>query len=976
MQSDAEETQKGMLIVEATTLLHSKIVDLEGNCERESPQSDNVNHLEEGESEETLKIVDAGDGIPYVGMKFDSEFEAYNFYNAYAARVGFSVRKARVRYNANGVLRQRYYFCSKQGLKVDGRICSWRMPNNLEMRTDCKARVRFAVTDGVWEITHFNPDHNHELANPEQKKFLRSYGRVLETSTSRDLDNQEEDEGNVVVPSIGMKVYSEEEAYNLYNKYAAHVGFSIRRSKCHYNARGLLRQRYYVCSRQGVKEEDEGCGGKKVDSLTARTACKASIRFKVSDGVWEVIYFKTDHNHELVDPEQRKFLGTTKKQSRTNPVTQGLKPRVTARADTVGFPIPDSPNLLQTTCYSMMEPTDAQSLTNYFKHKQLEDAMFFYTILVSSNNHVAGFFWRDGRSRIDYDYFGDVVIFDTSSRTHKYNLVCAPFVGVNHHGKNVLFGCVVLLDESSATFTWLFETFLESMGNQHPKTIFTGQCQAMADSISNVFPKTSHRLCFWHIAKDARQRIPSLCESSEFNRLLNKCLIGCCVEEEFQSTWDELITMFDLGDNKWLKMLYACREKWCPTFSLDTFSANLRLVNRTDGIYNEHYMPCKPANLEDFLYQYEDTATRMRLAEFEDDFRCNQGLPARASKSSGILMQAADIYTIEIFELFQEEMVESLSVVMKELSNDGKMLIYGLTEEGRDVGHVLNFESENCTAACNCKMFESMGILCRHSLRVLNMRNVTKIPSQYILKRWTKKAKGGILAPGHDDPSSQSLLRKRLMHKAFCAVDKSLMTARGSMVADALLDQIIEQADKQTSTLNFVPNVEEGGSEYSDDDSFDDIDEDDCSPEMSSLLDPTRMAQEAESSRPESQMEKRRRKMTSTSSLLPVQGRQQTVIVPSTSVFQPQQVPPFFHLSFHPPKDGPGSSQYIFPYDLQGHAPTWTFGNSNVLPISMLQGPVQMTFTNQNDAQKRNSTHSKRFRPICPKNKARGTGNS
>lgn len=94
-----------------------------------------------------------------------------------------------------------------------------------------------------------------------------------------------------------------------------------------------------------------------------------------------------------------------------------------------------------------------------------------------------------------------MVSFDTTYRTNKYNMICAPFVGINHHWKNVLFGCAFLLDETTVTFTWLFETFLESMGSRKPKTIFTDQCQAMINAIQLVLPETSHRLCIWHISK-------------------------------------------------------------------------------------------------------------------------------------------------------------------------------------------------------------------------------------------------------------------------------------------------------------------------------------------------------------------------------------------------------------------------------------------------------------------------------------------
>ena len=128
--------------------------------------------------------------------------------------------------------------------------------------------------------------------------------------------------------------------------------------------------------------------------------------------------------------------------------------------------------------------------------------MFFYTVQVDDENRMSNFFWRDGISKLDYECFRDVVIFDTTYRTNKYNMIYAPFVGVNHHWKNVLFGCAFLCDETIASFVWLFDAFLEAMDYKAPKTIFIDQDHAMANAIARVLPKTQHRLCQWHISKN------------------------------------------------------------------------------------------------------------------------------------------------------------------------------------------------------------------------------------------------------------------------------------------------------------------------------------------------------------------------------------------------------------------------------------------------------------------------------------------
>ncbi|PKU74018.1 Protein FAR1-RELATED SEQUENCE 5 [Dendrobium catenatum] len=67
----------------------------------------------------------------------------------------------------------------------------------------------------------------------------------------------------------------------------------------------------------------------------------------------------------------------------------------------------------------------------------------------------------DGIGRIDYDCFDDVVIFYTSYRLNNYNLVCAPFIGVNNHLKNILLGVAFLSEETIESFMWVFTTLCE-----------------------------------------------------------------------------------------------------------------------------------------------------------------------------------------------------------------------------------------------------------------------------------------------------------------------------------------------------------------------------------------------------------------------------------------------------------------------------------------------------------------------------------
>ncbi|KAL3538149.1 hypothetical protein ACH5RR_001515 [Cinchona calisaya] len=98
-------------------------------------------------------------------------------------------------------------------------------------------------------------------------------------------------------------------------------------------------------------------------------------------------------------------------------------------------------------------------------------------------------------SKMHYESSGDVMVFDTIYRTNKYNMICAPFVGVNNHWKNVYFGCAFLHNENASSFEWLFTSFLDSMSGKAPNTIFTDQDAAIATAIKKVFPNSCHSLC-------------------------------------------------------------------------------------------------------------------------------------------------------------------------------------------------------------------------------------------------------------------------------------------------------------------------------------------------------------------------------------------------------------------------------------------------------------------------------------------------
>ncbi|XP_060211749.1 protein FAR1-RELATED SEQUENCE 5-like [Lycium barbarum] len=271
---------------------------------------------------------------------------------------------------------------------------------------------------------------------------------------------------------------------------------------------------------------------------------------------------------------------------------------------------------------------------------------------------MANFFWRDGRSRIDYEIFGDVVSFDTTYRTNKYRMICAPFIGINHHWQNIIFGCAFLSDESAESFKWLFSTFLKSMGGISPQTIITDQAQGMAIAIRKVMSGTRHRLCQWHISQNAPSHLGSLNNDKGFSKLFNKCMSECDSITEFEETWEMMLTMYNIEEHKWLKNLYNIRHMWSTTFNNDVFSAGLKASSRsesTNHVLNGH--GDLSTYLHIFVTNYEKNAVnKWRLSEEHEDFNCKQGGPTLAVKGSPILAQRnpGEIYFEEMDQRCEE----------------------------------------------------------------------------------------------------------------------------------------------------------------------------------------------------------------------------------------------------------------------------------------------------------------------------------
>ncbi|XP_022880761.1 protein FAR-RED IMPAIRED RESPONSE 1-like [Olea europaea var. sylvestris] len=95
---------------------------------------------------------------------------------------------------------------------------------------------------------------------------------------------------------------------------------------------------------------------------------------------------------------------------------------------------------------------DVAAIQSYFSTMQARCLGFYFSIDLDEESHLKNVFWADNRSRQACMEFGNVVTFNTTYLTNKYEMSFALFVGVNHHGLSNLLKCNLMSNEDTDTF--------------------------------------------------------------------------------------------------------------------------------------------------------------------------------------------------------------------------------------------------------------------------------------------------------------------------------------------------------------------------------------------------------------------------------------------------------------------------------------------------------------------------------------------
>ena len=286
-----------------------------------------------------------------------------------------------------------------------------------------------------------------------------------------------------------------------------------------------------------------------------------------------------DHNHELLTPKstimlhghrvitnvQRNLIDTLNESSIPPSKIMSVLSKEFGGNYNVGCIPIDFQNYLGNKRIKLLQDRDAQGMYKYFIEHQCKNLSFVYAVEVDENGCKGNCFWADARLRIAYQYFRDVVTFDVTYQTNTYKMSFVPFTKVNHHHQFVMFGCALLVNETTKSYTWLLKTWLNAKLGNPPSTIITDGDKAMAKAIANVLPNATHRLCMWHILQKIPNQLSHIYNKYPyFKGEFHHCIHDTLTIEEFELEWSEIMENYGLRDNDWLGNLYMQCEKWIP----------------------------------------------------------------------------------------------------------------------------------------------------------------------------------------------------------------------------------------------------------------------------------------------------------------------------------------------------------------------------------------------------------------------------
>ncbi|XP_057506988.1 putative protein FAR1-RELATED SEQUENCE 10 [Actinidia eriantha] len=634
----------------------------------------------------------------------------------------------------------------------------------------------------------------------------------------------------VFTPYVGQIFKSDDEAFEYYSNFARKTGFSIRKARSTESQNLGVYRRDFVCYRSGFNQPRKKANVEHPrERKSVRCGCDAKLYLtkEIVDGntQWYISQFSNVHNHELLEDDQVRLLPAYRKlqeadQERilllskagfpVNRIVKVLEIEKGVQPGQLPFIEKDVRNFIR-TCKKTVQENDALltekrendmlNLLEACKGKAGRDEGFVYNFTTGENGKIENIAWSYGDAIRAFAFFGDVITFDTTYRSITHSMLLGVWFGIDNHGKAIFLGCVLLQDESAQSFSWALQNFVHFMRGRRPQTIVTDIDSGLRDAIALQLPNTKHVISIWHILSKVSSwfSLPLALQYEEFKSEFD---VLCHLEnvEDFDHQWNHLVARFGLGSDKHIALLFSCRASWLFSYIRGYFLARTLTPEYSKSVdtFFKSILSAQTSSL--VLFEQVGTAANFGYQSQGE----LQYMPIKTCLP--IEEHARSIITPYAFSVLQHEIVLSMQYAAAEMAN-GSFIVRHYKKMERE--SLVFWMPEDEQVHCSCKEFEHSGILCRHSVRVLVLKNYFEIPEKYFTLRW--KLESSLVPVDHpitqcsNDESSQAFhsLTATLFSESLISKDRFSYVHRE---LTHLLENVRNMPANDEVTMNLAPN--------------------------------------------------------------------------------------------------------------------------------------------------------------------------
>ncbi|KAE8658358.1 hypothetical protein F3Y22_tig00116971pilonHSYRG00269 [Hibiscus syriacus] len=162
------------------------------------------------------------------------------------------------------------------------------------------------------------------------------------------------------------------------------------------------------------------------------------------------------------------------------------------------------------------------------------------------------------------------------------------------------------------------------MMNKSLISVVTDGDRAMLRDIKYVIPYAKHRLCSWHLSRNAQANIGD----PKFTAAFSKCMASWWTTEEFDVQWCSVVSEFNVEKHPWVIEKGNTRHLWAQAYLTGHFFSNICSTQRCESMNASLAIALKHKKTYlDIVHAIEDVISRMRMNKVKADYLSSQTKP-------------------------------------------------------------------------------------------------------------------------------------------------------------------------------------------------------------------------------------------------------------------------------------------------------------------------------------------------------------